>query len=249
MVMNIPVKIVAHRGASHEAPENTVAAVELGWTQKADAVEIDVHLTRDGEVVAIHDPTLLRTTGRDAPVGALTLVEIRKLDAGVWKGAAYRGERVPTLAEVLATVPEGREIFIELKAATGLVPALKKAVAAGPAEPGRIVLISFEAEALREAKRALPACRALLLADTPEGAADKRAGLIAVCREAGFDGLGVSAGWPIDGRLVEELREAGLELNVWTVNDVARARALAGAGVASITTDRPGWLRDQLAKG
>ena len=247
--MKTEVKIVAHRGASHEAPENTVASVALGWTQQADAAEIDVHLTRDGEVVAIHDPTLQRTTGRDARVDALTLAQIRKLDAGVWKGAAYRGERVPTLAEVLATVPAGRELFIELKAASGLVSALQRVVVAGPVDVGRIVLISFETDALREAKRALPACRALLLADTPEGAADKRAELIAVCQEAGFDGLGVSAGWPIDACLVAELKAAGLELNVWTVNDVKRARALVDAGVASITTDRPGWLREQLAKG
>ena len=246
--MKTAVKIVAHRGASHEAPENTVASVALGWAQQADAVEIDVHLTRDGEVVAIHDPTLLRTTGRDAGVDTLTLAQIRKLDAGVWKGAAYRGERVPTLGDVLATVPAGRELFIELKAAAGLVPALQKAVAAGPVDAGRIVLISFEAEALREARRALPECRALLLADTPEGEADKRAGLIALCRESGFAGLGVSAGWPIDARAVAQMREAGLELNVWTVNDVKRARALAEAGVTSLTTDRPGWLREQLAK-
>ncbi|HEY9250938.1 MAG TPA: glycerophosphodiester phosphodiesterase family protein, partial [Rariglobus sp.] len=89
--MNTPVKIIAHRGASGEAPENTVAAARLGWTEQADAVEIDVHLTRDGRVVAIHDPTLLRTTGRDARVDELTLEEIRRLDAGVWKGARWRG--------------------------------------------------------------------------------------------------------------------------------------------------------------
>ena len=81
--MTTPVKIVAHRGASQEAPENTLAAIRMGWAQRADAVEIDVHLTRDGEVVAIHDPTLLRTTGKDARVDALTLEAIRKLDAGV----------------------------------------------------------------------------------------------------------------------------------------------------------------------
>jgi glycerophosphoryl diester phosphodiesterase len=238
--------IVAHRGASWDAPENTVEAALRGWAEGADAVEIDVHLTRDGEVVAIHDPTLLRTTGRDARVDGLTLEEIRSLDAGIWKGAAWRGVRVPTLGEVLATVPAGKRIFIELKTAEGLVPALQRAVKGGPVDAGRVVLISFETEALREAKRGLPDCRALLLADTPEGAQAKREALIGRCVEEGFDGLGVSAGWPIDARLVGKLGAAGLELNVWTVNDPKRARELIAAGVASLTTDRPGWLRQAL---
>lgn len=245
--MNTPVKIIAHRGASGEAPENTVAAARLGWTEQADAVEIDVHLTRDGRVVAIHDPTLLRTTGRDARVDELTLEEIRRLDAGVWKGARWRGERVPALGEVLATVPAGRRLFIELKETPGLVPALKTAIAGGPLPAGDIVLISFDAVALREAKRALPACDALLVLDTPEGAPERLPEWIRRCREDGFAGLDVSAGWPIDAGLVGRLREENLELHVWTVNDAPRARAFALAGVAGITTDRPGWLRGQLA--
>ena len=246
--MKIPAAIVAHRGASLEAPENTVASVSLGWAQQADAVEIDVHLTRDGQVVAIHDPTLLRTTGRDARVDELTLAEIQKLDAGVWKSAAYRRERVPTLAEVLATVPSGRKLYVELKAAEGLVSALQRALEAGPVPLEQIVLISFEAETLREAKRAMPRCPALFLADTPEGAPDKLAGLIAFCRAEGFAGLDVSAGWPINAALVERLRAANLELHVWTVNDARRAHDLVAAGVASITTDKPGWLREKLAQ-
>ncbi len=247
--MKSTVAIVAHRGASQEAPENTLASIRLGWMQQAEAVEIDVHLTQDGEVVAIHDPTLLRTTGRDARVDALTLAEIKKLDAGVWKGAAFRGERVPTLAEVLATVPAGRRLYVELKAADGLVSSLRRVLAAGPVPLAQVVLISFEVEALREARQALPECPVLLLADTPEGTPSRQSGLVTICREAGFAGLGVSAGWPIDARLVERLRADGLELHVWTVNDARRARELAAAGVASITTDRPGWLRSRLASG
>lgn len=247
--MNGKTLIVAHRGASWDAPENTVEAAMRGWSEGADATEVDVHLTRDGEVVVIHDPTLLRTTGRDARVDELTLAEIRKLDAGIWKGAAWRGVRVPTLGEVLATVPAGKRIFVELKKAEGLVPALRRAVEGAEVAASQVVLISFEREALGEAKQAMPACGALLLADTPERVPEKRDGLIARCAEEGFDGLGVSAGWPVDAALVERLAHAGLELNVWTVNDPKRARQLVAAGVASVTTDRPGWLREQLAQG
>lgn len=247
--MKRPVLIVAHRGACWDAPENTVESAMRGWADGADALEVDVHLTRDGEVVVIHDPTLMRTTGRDARVGALTLAEIRKLDAGIWKGAQWRGVRVPTLGEVLATVPEGKRIFIEMKSADGLVPALQRAVKAGPVAAERVVLISFEAEALRHAKQAMPECRALFLADTPDGVPAKQSELIAFCLSEGFDGLGVSAGWPVDARLVERLNADRLELNVWTVNDPQRAKELIAAGVTSLTTDRPGWLREQLGKG
>ena len=246
--MKHAVEIIAHRGASHDAPENTISSVTLGWEQGADAVEIDVHLTCDGEVVAIHDPTLLRTTGKDAPVSEANLAQIRKLDAGIWKGAAWRGERVPTLAEVLSTVPAGRRLFIELKETPGLVPALKRVVQAAKAvQPGQIVLISFDGVALAEAKRALPACSALFLADTSDGTPERLEELIVFCHAEGFDGLDVSAGWPIDETMVARLRTEKLELHVWTVNDVARAQQLAQAGVNGITTDRPGWLREQLA--
>lgn len=247
-IMNSTVEIVAHRGASHEAPENTLASVNLGWAQNADAVEIDVHLTQDGEVVAIHDPTLLRTTGRDARVDELTLADIQGLDAGIWKAAAYRGERVPTLAAVLATVPAGKKIFIELKETPGLVPALKKVAERSALAASAMVLISFDATALLDAKHALPGCRALLLLDTPEGAPERLPEWIALCQVSGFDGLDVSAGWAIDARLVDRLRTHGLQLHVWTVNDPRRACELAQAGVVSITTDRPGWLRNQLAE-
>jgi glycerophosphoryl diester phosphodiesterase len=246
--MKTAVAIVAHRGAAWDAPENTVESAMRGWADGADALEVDVHLTRDGEVVVIHDPTLMRTTGRDARVDALTLAEIKKLDAGVWKGAQWRGVRVPSLGEVLATVPAGKGIFIELKAADGLAPALQRVVKAGPVAPERVVLISFEAEALREAKRALPECRALFLADTPDGVEAKQSELIAFCLGEGFDGLGVSAGWPVDARLVERLNADRIELNVWTVNDPKRAKELIAAGVTSLTTDRPGWLRGKLAE-
>ncbi|MET0261519.1 MAG: glycerophosphodiester phosphodiesterase [Rariglobus sp.] len=240
-------EIIAHRGASHEAPENTVAAAKLGWAQRADAVEIDVHLTRDAEVVAIHDPTLLRTTGCDARVDETALAEIRRLDAGIWKGSAWRAERVPSLSEILATVPAGRRLFIEIKEAPGLVSALKSAIENGPVEPARLVLISFDATALREARRVLPACPALFLADTPDCTPARIEELIRFCRAEGFAGLDVSSGWTIDRALVTKLHVAGLELHVWTVNDAVRAKALVDAGVNGITTDRPGWLREQLA--
>src|SRR5580704_14008797 len=88
---------VAHRGASFDAPENTLAAVNLAWRQRADAVEIDVHLSRDGQLVVIHDYNTRRTTGVNRLVARQTLAELRALDAGRWKGLEWLDETIPTL--------------------------------------------------------------------------------------------------------------------------------------------------------
>jgi len=102
------VEIVAHRGASFDAPENTVAAIKLAWEQKADASEFDVYLSKDGKIVVIHDATTKRTAGDDMKVALTNLDELRKLDVGKWKNAKFAGEKIPTLEEMLATVPSGK---------------------------------------------------------------------------------------------------------------------------------------------
>src|SRR3990172_9877913 len=93
--------VIAHRGASGSCPENTLAAFRRAAALGADMIELDVQLTRDGEVVVIHDWTLDRTTSGTGPVRACSLAELRRLDAGAWFDAAFAGERVPTLGEVL----------------------------------------------------------------------------------------------------------------------------------------------------
>src|SRR3954454_10841881 len=92
-----PVEIIGHRGASFDAPENTVASFRLGYEQKADACELDVYLTKDGRIVVIHDKDTRRTAGVDRPVVQQTLDELKKLDAGKWKGDRFAGEKIPTL--------------------------------------------------------------------------------------------------------------------------------------------------------
>lgn len=120
------VEIIAHRGASFDAPENTLAAIELAWHQQADAVEIDVRLTADAEIVVIHDETTARHGGRDTPVCEESLTELRQIDVGRWKGSQWAGERIPTLAEVLETVPDGKRLFVEIKCRAEIVAALSR---------------------------------------------------------------------------------------------------------------------------
>jgi glycerophosphoryl diester phosphodiesterase len=242
--------IVAHRGASHDAPENTLAALRAAWTQGADLVEIDVRLTRDGEVVLLHDETFERTAGCAGKPEDMDLAEIRALEAGAWKGPPFAGEKVPTLAEALAAVRPDKGILIEIKEGRELVPALSREVEAGSLAPERVHFICTDEATLRAAKATLPRTKALRLAG---GAWENRVrtpaeldALIAGARAAGLDGLDLGDDWPLDAALVRRVHDAGLLCHVWTVNDGARARHLAAAGVDGITTDRPGWLRQQL---
>src|SRR5690554_3096282 len=99
-------ELIAHRGASWLAPENTLASVVLAWEMDADAVEIDIYLTSDNQIVLFHDATTKRTAGRDGLVEEQTLEQLRELDVGSWKGPQWEGEKIATLDQALATVPE-----------------------------------------------------------------------------------------------------------------------------------------------
>src|SRR5512139_2814209 len=105
--------IFAHRGASAHAPENTLAAFELALAQQADAIELDVKLTVDGQVIVLHDATVDRTTGSHGRVRDLSLAQLRSLDAGSFYSEKYRGEKIPTLEEVFETV--GKRAFINVE--------------------------------------------------------------------------------------------------------------------------------------
>ncbi|MDQ0896529.1 glycerophosphodiester phosphodiesterase family protein [Paenibacillus sp. V4I7] len=114
-----PLLVIAHRGAKGEAPENTMAAFRLGLEQGCDAIELDIHLSKDGEIVVIHDDTMHRTTDISGKVNELTLAELKQADAGRWFHEKYAGERVPLLEEVFDLVPANIMINVEVKYSYG----------------------------------------------------------------------------------------------------------------------------------
>lgn len=245
-------KIVAHRGASFEAPENTLAALRLGFAEGADAGECDIRLTRDGHAVLLHDASTRRTADRDLVAATSTLAELCALDAGAWKAPRWAGEKIPTLAEALAIVPAGRRLLVEIKSGVEILPAVAAALTAHAAATnapgagaGAVVLMSFDRAVTAEAKRRLPAVEVWQITEWRRGLA--LADLIDEALAAGLDGLDLDARFPLDAAEVARVHAAGLRLGVWTVDDPALACRLAAVGVDAITTNRPGWLRARMA--
>ena len=250
-VMSNAVEIVGHRGASYDAPENTLSSFKLGYKQNADADELDIHLTSDGKIVVIHDFHTGRTGGDTNKVVQQKFDDIRKLnmgDWGKWKGKNY-SEKIPTLDEALALIPDGKKIFIEIKCGPEILPALEKSLQSAGKKPEQTVIIGFGYETVKAAKAKFPNLQVYWLAGA-EGKPKKYkpvAELIEKAKAAKLDGLDLEFGFPIDKAFVKQVHDAGLKLYTWTVDDAAVARAEVAAGVEGITTNRPGWLREQLA--
>jgi glycerophosphoryl diester phosphodiesterase len=246
----LAVEIVGHRGASHDAPENTLPAVKLGWEQNADAVEIDVFLAKDGKIVVIHDEDTGRTAGVKKRVDEQTLAELRTLDAGRWKGEQFTGTRIPTLEEVLATVPAGKRLFIEIKCGPEILPELQT-VLDQSRKRGQVVIISFAFDVVEQAKKRFPEVPVYWLYHFSEEEKQtygnpSLADLIAKAKSAGLEGLDLNQQGPFGKEFVEELTAAGMKLYVYTVDSPEDARRLTAIGVTGITTNRPAYLREAL---
>ena len=242
-------EIIAHRGASHDAPENTLAAIRLGWAQGADAVEIDVHCSKDGQVVVFHDATLSRTAGVRRRVASQTVAELQSFDVGSWKHTRFAGERVPTLAEALATIPKGRRLFVEIKCGPECIPAFAKTFRASRKAASQDVPIGFGIETMRGIKEALPELEVAWVAEfrrTLRGWSPQAETLIERAKAAGLDALDLDGRGPLDAEFVGKVHAAGLRLYVWTVDAPARAEKLRAAGIDGVTTNKPGWLREEL---
>lgn len=245
------VEIIGHRGASRDAPENTLASVNLAWKRNADAVEIDIYLTKDGKIVAVHDKTTKRYGGPDVKVEHQTFEELRKLDVGTWKDPRYRGEKIPTLDEILETIPEGKRLFIELKSERKIIPELKRILESSKKKPNQTAIIGFSLETVTEAKRQLPDRKVFWIVDVKQDKETKewKPGLeqiIAEAKKANLDGLDLGYAPIFDKNYISKVKRAGLSFFVWTVNDAKVALKLMEFGVDGITTDRPGWLKRKM---
>lgn len=246
------VRICGHRGDMCHAPENTLAALRMGHQRGAQACEIDIRLTADGQLVLLHDANLDRTTNGKGPVAERTLADVQSLDAGGWFGADFAGEPVPTLAAAVDLARElGLILRVELKdwhRNDALFPALVRVI--GPLVDAPLVLCSFDHRQLLAVKQALPAIRTMGI--THGRAAD----LVAMARSGELDGLSVQAPAMADDDIAA-LHAAGIAISCYCPMDGTHVDAQASLDkvrrwaaarmIDMITVDDVGWLRGELA--
>jgi glycerophosphoryl diester phosphodiesterase len=245
--------IVAHRGASYDAPENTLAAFRLAWEQNADGIEGDFFLSRDGHIVCIHDDTTARTAGVNLKVADSTLAELKQLDVGAWKHKRFAGEKIPTLQEVIETVPAGKRIVIELKIGPEIVAPMKRILDASTLKPQQILVISFNQKTIAESKRVLPQIKAHWLTgyqpDDDVGPWTPSAEtIVETIKQIKADGLGSHGRRTVfNDAFVETLKAGGVnEFHVWTIDEPADATFYSSLGAYGVTTNRPDLIRREL---
>jgi glycerophosphoryl diester phosphodiesterase len=244
-------EIIAHRGASFDAPENTLEAFQLGLDQGADGIECDVRLSGDGELVVIHDPSVQRVTGIKRDVSDLTSAEFLTLDAGSWKATKWSGARIPTLAQALDLIPADRRIFIEVKVGLAALPRLNQVLAATALPRSQIVVMEFDLETVIAMRQLFPDLEVLWLLDVPllSSPAKRRQLLetnIGIAKQHGFDGINVQNIPQLNAEMIAECGAQQLKCYCWTVDRPDRADQLFKEGINGIATNRPGWIRQQL---
>jgi len=239
------VQVAAHRGGSLLWAENGLTAFRNALALGADYLELDTHLTADGEVVVIHDPTLDRTTTGRGPVSAARLADLASIRLKARDGSVTE-DTVPTLAQVLDTLkPSGRQLLLEIKVDAARQPyadiepkVLALVTARGLRE--RVIVMAFEAPTLRRVRALDPTIRVALLVSKTRVSREKAsaADLVKWARDVGATHLGVEHP-AVDARLLSAARDAGLQVAAWTANDEAEVRRLIDLGVGVVISDRP----------
>lgn len=239
--------IMGHRGARGHAPENTLASFEKGIELGATMLELDIHLTLDGQLAVIHDPFMERTTDGSGWVHEMTMAQIQALDAGSWFAPEFSGERIPTLQQVV-DVAKGRA-YLNIEVKTGglkpnsivyhdIIPRLTDVLLANDLKD-QVVVSSFYIPYLVELKQRLPEVRVASVHQRAE------ADLISKATDAGFEAVHTTLS-VADEAFVAQAHGQGVKVRVWTVNDAEDMQHALRLGIDGICTDYPDILVEQV---
>ncbi|WP_428908196.1 glycerophosphodiester phosphodiesterase [Niallia sp. Krafla_26] len=238
---NSPAEIVAHRGASGYAPENTLAAFDLAVTMNADYIEIDVQRSKDGKLVVIHDTTVNRTTNGVGYVKDLTYEELYSLDAGRFKGEHFTGIKIPTLEEVLDRYAEKIGIFIELKSPE-LYPGIEETVAKilkkrRLDQNGNIIIQSFNFESMKKMNKLLPKIPIGILTANKAHTSEQALEIFSTYADyfnPRYDLL--------TEELVRKIHNYNMKIASWTVKKRGIAEYMKSHNLEAIVTDFPDFI-------
>lgn len=239
--------IIAHRGASYNAPENTMEAFKLAWSEGADGMEADFYLSADGQVVCMHDKTTERTAGVKNNVVDSTFEELSQLDVGVWKDPKFKGERIPTLGQIIDALPAGKWFFVEIKDGPRIVDPIAKILAEKKPDAKRVVLISFSDDVVKACREKIPDYPAYLISSLKDfekpGKPEEH---LKILEDSKAQGLLFKATAPVTEEWLRMARGAGRVLFAWTVDEPELAKRMSDLGVDFIGSNRPGYLRERL---
>lgn len=243
-------QIIAHRGASREAPENTMSAFELAVEQGAHAIEMDIHISKDRELVVCHDPTVNRTTNGTGRISQMTWRQLKQLDAGSWFSPRFQGEPLPMLEQVVEQLPQQLWFNLEIKMRSeyqqlGLTEKLADFLSQHDLW-GRTVISSFDMQAILDLKRLDPRLMTALLFE--KGWLRRQKVSRMLTSDDAFDQL-----YSIHPRHnhmkmneAEFCKKQGLRLYPWTVNSSVQMKKWIERGASGIITDRPKLLKEVL---
>lgn len=251
MNRNLHKKLIAHRGESFIAPENTLAAVNMAWKIGANAVEIDVQITLDNEIVVIHDNNKKRVGNVNKKIRKSLLKDLKKVDVGLFKNIRWKGEQIPTLKEVMQTIPAKGKLIIEIKSGFEIIEPLSALLKSADISDCQIEIISFNRKLLTEIKKMLPQYKMLWLLNLDYyfpawlvfGNTQKTINKVLSSK---LDGVNVWAGKMLNKSYINQFKEQNLLVYTWTVNDVKTAKKLLELDVDAITSDRTEWLINQV---
>ncbi|AXF55894.1 glycerophosphodiester phosphodiesterase [Salicibibacter kimchii] len=238
---------IAHRGASGHAPENTMAAFDRALDMNADFIEIDIHMSEDEEVVAIHDSTVDRTTDASGSVDEFTLNELKQLDAGSWFDSEFAGEEIPTLEEILDEYGGDIGILIEIKDPADY-PGIEEKVANALEERNmedpndeEMIVQSFDHDSVEYFADLMPQVPLAVLVDNPEDISDER-----LSHFSAFADYTNPNHLMVTQNLVDRVHGQGMKMTPWTVNAQLRMEHLIDYGIDGIITDYPDRFNEAI---
>lgn len=234
---------VGHRGVAYRAPENTLASFELAWELGVEAAECDIMLTKDNRVIVFHDKKGKRLTGNNFIVKNSNYNDIAELPISLspTNSKEYEGETIPLLEEVLATIPDGRILVIEIKTGPEILPYMQKVIEQHW-KSGNIAFIAFDFQTILETKKLYPDVPCYYLSSFRSDVEKK----IKTIANSDLDGVDLRYKI-IDEKLVSALFAINKDIWCWTVNAPEEALRLQNLGVSAITTDRPAWLKKAVS--
>jgi glycerophosphoryl diester phosphodiesterase len=227
---------IAHRGASGNFPENTRLAFEKAIEARADMIEMDCQMTNDGHIVVFHDERLKRTAGASGTVKSTTLQQLRKLDVGQWKRKSFRGERVLTLEEVLEIIAGKVDLCLDIKLFSGSQPGMEIKllfILSHYDYLDQTIFSSFNYPCLERVRELAPEARIGVI----YGTGTKADPFVAAER---LEATSMHVQQQLATRpFLDKVWEAGLDVHVWTVNEVRQMEKFASLGVQGIVSDYP----------